>query len=80
MRWKSAGVISLLILVLCTSSVFGFPQPGPSAGEIWRTILNIGTLGFLESSQNGLVSLMRILIFILVFALLYMAASAVPGR
>ena len=77
MRWNKAGVISLLLVVLFLVSCT--PDPGPSASDIWDTILNIGTLGFLGSGEEGLVSLMRILIFILVFALLYMAASIVPG-
>lgn len=77
MRWNKAGVIGLLLVVLLLVSCT--PDPGPSASDIWDTILNIGTLGFLGSGEEGLVSLMRILIFILVFALLYMAASIVPG-
>lgn len=77
MRWNKAGIIGLLLVVLFLVSCT--PDPGPSASDIWDTILNIGTLGFLGSGEEGLVSLMRILIFILVFALLYMAASIVPG-
>ena len=77
MRWNKAGVVSLLLVVLFLASCT--PDPGPSASDIWDTILNIGTLGFLGSGEEGLVSLMRILIFILVFALLYLAASIVPG-
>ena len=80
MRWNKAGVISLLLVSLLLLSGCPFtPDPGPSASDIWNTILNIGTLGFLGSGEEGLVSLMRILIFILVFALLYLAASIVPG-
>ncbi len=77
MRWNKAGVVSLLLVVLFLVSCT--PDPGPSASDIWNTILNIGTLGFLGSGEEGLVSLMRILIVILVFALLYLAASIVPG-
>ena len=85
MRWKSAGVVSLLVVFLLVASCA--PAPGPST-SIWDTVLQIGSLGFLCKStffglgcdyEGGLVAFMRVLIGILIFALLYMAASAVPG-
>lgn len=92
MRWNKAGVISLLLVVLLLVSCT--PDPGPSASDIWQTILQIGSLGFLCKDvpitifgvsftvcnrEEGLISLMRILIGILVFALLFMGTAAVPG-
>ena len=87
MRWTKVGIFSLLLLVLlliasCT------PAPGPSGPDIWDNVLKIGSLGYLcnftsspgcEPNENDLVALMRLLIGILVFALLYMGTSAVPG-
>src|SRR3989338_1919714 len=85
MRWNKVGVIGVLVIFLFLVSCA--PSPGPSKG-VWDTILNIGSLEFLCRGGitasvcdfvGGLVSLMRVLIGILVFALLYLGASAVPG-
>ncbi|MDP3698268.1 MAG: hypothetical protein Q8R47_01640 [Nanoarchaeota archaeon] len=86
MRLNKVGVISLLLISLLLASCA--PAPGPSAG-VWETILEIGSLGFLCERgwfglgpcnyENNLVALMRVLIGILVFALLYMGTSAVRG-
>lgn len=94
MRWGKVGVVSLLLVALLVASCA--PAPGPSGSEVWETILEIGSLGFLCKNEPvnlffglvtidrcnreaGLIALMRILIGILVFALLYMGTSAVPG-
>ena|SRR3989344_1378219 len=85
MRWNKAGVISVLLISLFLLSCA--PSPGPTKG-IWDTILDLGSLEFLCKDRvradecnfvGGLVSLMRILIGILIFALLYLGASAIPG-
>ncbi|HLD39829.1 MAG TPA: hypothetical protein VJB13_01685 [Candidatus Nanoarchaeia archaeon] len=85
MRWNKVGVIGVLVIFLFLVSCA--PSPGPSKG-VWDTILNIGSLEFLCRGGitasgcdfvGGLISLMRVLIGIVIFALLYMGASAVPG-
>ena len=90
MRWNKVAVISLLLVSLLLTLPFVSAQgPGPSVGDVWDTILEIGSLGFLCERgwfglgpcdyENNLVALMRVLIGILTFALFYMGASAVPG-
>lgn len=86
MRWNKVGVISILVLSLLLASCA--PEPGPTQGA-WDTILEIGSLGFLCDStwfglgpcdyEHDLVALMRVLLGILVFALLYMGTASVPG-
>jgi len=76
MRWTKVGVISLLLVSLLLASCS--PEPGPSGQEIWNKILWVGSLGFLGENDHGLVSFMRILIFILMFALLF-EGSKVTG-
>ena len=77
MRCKKFAIVGILLLALFLVSCT--PDPGPSAGQIWQKILWVGTLGFLGANNDGLVSFMRILVFILVFALFYLGASMVPG-
>ncbi len=87
MRWTRVGIFSILLVLLLITSCA--PAPGPSGPDIWDNILSIGSLGFLCERggvgvglcdyENNLIALMRILIGILVFALLFMGASAVPG-
>ncbi|HLD80008.1 MAG TPA: hypothetical protein VJA18_05610 [Candidatus Nanoarchaeia archaeon] len=85
MQWKKVGVVVVLIISLFLVSCS--TDPGPSAGQIWEKIVHIGTLGFLCKSglfgtcnyEDNLVAFMRILVGILVFALLYVGASAIPG-
>jgi len=78
MRLNKVGVISLLLVSLLLASCA--PSPGPSEG-IWETVLEIGSLGFLNigDAENNIVAFVRILLGVLIFALLYMGASAVPG-
>lgn len=73
MRWNKVGVVSLLVISLLLASSASALDPSDS---VWDTILQIGSLGFL---QGNLAAFMRILVGILVFALLYMGARAVPG-
>lgn len=96
MRWTKVGVVSLLLIsLLLASCVPDSKNAAPSDLDIWGTILNIGSLGFLCdnpgvevfgysffrkcNTEANLVALMRVLIGILTFALLYMGTSAVPG-
>ena len=78
MRWTKVGVISLLLVSLLLASCA--PAPGPDE-SVWGTILKIGSLGFLKSGDygNNIVAFVRVLLGILIFALLYMGTSAVPG-
>lgn len=77
MRCKKFAIIGILLIFLFVVSCT--PNAGPSGEEIWEKILWFGTLGFLGSTEDGLVSFMRILVFILVFALFFLGASMVPG-
>lgn len=96
MRFSKVGVVALLLVsLLLASCVPSANNSGPPQGEdIWDTIMQIGSLGFLCKDtpvsflgvgftvcdrEAGLIALMRILIGILVFALLYMGTAAVPG-
>ncbi len=66
-----------------------FPSPSPSppidGGSqitiIWQTIIGIGSLQFLFSSNadDQLCGFLRIIMAILVFTLLYLGLSAIPG-
>lgn len=78
MRCKKLAIVALLLL-LALLVVSCSPNPGPSGKEIWQKILWFGSLGFLGSTDDGLVSFMRILIFILVFALFFLGAGMIPG-
>jgi len=60
---------SLLLLTACQTS----QAQVPTLKDIWEGILEIGTLGFIGSADN-LVGFMRIMVFILVFAVLYEAS------
>ncbi len=65
------------------------PSPSPSPSiigsvkitQIWQTILGIGSLQFLfgNNAEGQLCGFLRIVMFILVFTLLYLGLSLIPG-
>ncbi len=78
MNWKKKGFFTALLaqalfLVSCTSPGF------PSGMDIYKKILWVGSLGFLGNVDSPMAGFMRIMIFILVFAVLYELSRLVPG-
>ena len=74
MKYKKGVVVTFLISLLslltaCTATGL------PSGIEIWNKILWFGSLGWLGHTDNPMAGFMRIMIFILVFAILYELAN-----
>lgn len=67
--FRSLALMPLLFLTACQSSTTTFP----TFTDIWQRILEIGSLGFINTPNNA-EAFMRIMVFILVFAILYEAS------
>ncbi len=78
-----SGFILLLLLlsVLGVGMAFGAPSPGLDEDSIFNKILWVGSLTFLfgESPDNEFIGFLRILMTVLVFTLIYLGLSMIPG-
>ncbi|MBI4151883.1 hypothetical protein HY496_02840 [Candidatus Woesearchaeota archaeon] len=84
---KQSNILLFLFLLITLSSFafassHGTPASGGSSfdiGEFVSKIISVGQLTFLGSPDNQFVGFVRILMAVLVFSLIYLGLSMIPG-